>query len=90
MFRECGTKRGIPCQEFVVRSDMGCGSTIGPIISAKTGIKTVDVGMPQWSMHSVREVMGCDDVSYAIKHFKAFWEEMPKMSEELLKSMEKD
>merc|ERR1719353_729924 len=32
----------------------GCGSTIGPQISAKTGIKTVDVGMPQWSMHSVR------------------------------------
>ena len=48
-------------QEFVVRNDCPCGSTIGPILSAKTGISTVDVGMPQLSMHSCREVMGIAD-----------------------------
>ena len=50
-----------PVQEFVVRNDCGCGSTIGPVISAKTGIRTVDCGMPQLSMHSCREVMGIVD-----------------------------
>jgi aspartyl aminopeptidase len=50
-----------PIQEFVVRNDCPCGSTIGPTLSAKTGIRTVDAGMPQLSMHSCREVMGVVD-----------------------------
>ena len=60
---------GVPVQEFVVNSDMGCGSTIGPIFSTRTGIRTVDVGAAQLSMHSIREVCGTDDVEHAIKHF---------------------
>ncbi|UPQ99044.1 aminopeptidase I zinc metalloprotease [Chloropicon primus] len=88
LFRECGRKRGLPCQEFVVRSDMGCGSTIGPIVSTKTGMRTADVGIPQWSMHSVREVCGCDDVGYAVEHFRAFWEELGTIEKDLLDSME--
>jgi aspartyl aminopeptidase len=51
----------IPMQEFVVKNDCACGTTIGPVLSAKTGIRTVDAGMPQWSMHSCREVMGIAD-----------------------------
>jgi aspartyl aminopeptidase len=78
-FRECAKSRGIPCQEFVVRSDMGCGSTIGPIVASRAGMRTVDVGIPQWSMHSVREMCGCDDVDYAVRHFKAFWDDMPNL-----------
>ena len=53
MFRECAKLSGVSTQEFVVKNDMGCGSTIGPIVSAQTGIRTVDVGVPQLSMHSV-------------------------------------
>lgn len=59
--RELARKAGVPIQEFVVKNDCPCGSTIGPIISANTGIRTVDAGMPQLSMHSCREVMGTAD-----------------------------
>ncbi len=60
--RELTRKAGItPVQEFVVRNDCPCGSTIGPTLSQNTGIRTVDVGMPQLSMHSCREVMGMMD-----------------------------
>lgn len=54
-------KKGIPLQWFVVRSDMPCGSTIGPITAALTGIPTVDIGIPQLSMHSCRELVGAHD-----------------------------
>ena len=50
-----------PVQEFIVRQDCGCGSTIGPLISTATGIRAIDMGCPQLSMHSIRETMGiCD------------------------------
>ncbi|MDA9003939.1 M18 family aminopeptidase [bacterium] len=52
---------GVNYQQFVMRSDMSCGSTIGPITSAKLGIPVVDVGLPTFAMHSIRELAGSDD-----------------------------
>jgi len=52
----------VPVQTFVTRSDMGCGSTIGPITAAKTGIRTLDVGLPTFAMHSIRELGGTGDI----------------------------
>ncbi len=52
---------GLNLQRFVNRTDMACGSTIGPIHSSKTGIATVDLGYPQLSMHSTRELAAADD-----------------------------
>jgi len=50
-----------PIQHFVTRSDMGCGSTIGPITATKIGIDTIDVGLPTYAMHSIRELAGNED-----------------------------
>lgn len=56
----------VPMQRYVHRADLPCGSTIGPMTAARTGMPTVDVGAPQLAMHSARELMaGADIVSYA-------------------------
>jgi aspartyl aminopeptidase len=54
---------GVPLQRYEHRADLPCGSTIGPMTSARTGIPTVDVGAAQLAMHSARELMGAHDVS---------------------------
>ena len=66
-------KAGIPVQKFVVRTDMGCGSTIGPITASNLGIRTVDVGNPMLSMHSIREMAGAHDHLPLINVFKEFF-----------------
>jgi aspartyl aminopeptidase len=59
-------------QRFVVRSDLGCGSTIGPMSAAKLGMRTVDVGNPMLSMHSCREMAAVADVAPMIRVLSAF------------------
>ncbi|GJP80990.1 hypothetical protein CLOP_g11177 [Closterium sp. NIES-67] len=73
LLKHLATKHGLPCQSFVVRNDMGCGSTIGPILASGLGIRTVDVGIPQLSMHSIREMCASDDIDTAYHLFKAFY-----------------
>lgn len=73
LFKEVANMHNLPTQEFVVRNDMGCGSTIGPILASGVGIRTVDCGIAQLSMHSVREICGKEDIDIAYKHFKAFY-----------------
>ncbi|KAF8062686.1 aspartyl aminopeptidase [Scenedesmus sp. PABB004] len=73
LFREVGRRAGAPTQEFCVRNDVPCGSTIGPILAHALGCRTVDVGMPQLSMHSIREMCGAADVALAHRHFLAFF-----------------
>lgn len=58
---QCAKSLGLNTQSFVTRSDMGCGSTIGPITSTKLGIETIDVGTPTLAMHSIRELCGIKD-----------------------------
>ena len=61
IFKLLCSEIGIQTQDFVMRSDMLCGSTIGPLTSAELGVTGVDVGVPTWAMHSIREVTGAMD-----------------------------
>ncbi|OBK74513.1 M18 family aminopeptidase [Mycobacterium sp. 1274761.0] len=63
---------GVPLQRYEHRADLPCGSTIGPMTSARTGIPTVDVGAAQLAMHSAREVMGARDVAAYSAALQAF------------------
>lgn len=60
-FVQCARALNVATQTFVTRSDMGCGSTIGPISSTRLGVETIDVGIPQLAMHSIRELAGTKD-----------------------------
>ena len=62
----------VPVQSFVVRSDMACGSTIGPITASEIGVKTVDVGVPTFAMHSIRELAGRWDAFYLYRVLRQF------------------
>lgn len=60
-FVQCARSLHVPVQTFVTRSDMGCGSTIGPISATRLGVETIDVGVPTLAMHSIRELSGISD-----------------------------
>jgi aspartyl aminopeptidase len=62
---------GVPFQHYTHRTDLGCGSTIGPIIASRLGVASVDVGSPMWAMHSLRESAGVLDVGYMIAAMQA-------------------
>ena len=74
LFRQLSQQLGLPCQSFVVRSDMGCGSTIGPLTAGNLGVKTLDVGVPQWAMHSIRETAGTRDAHNLYQVVKRYFE----------------
>lgn len=63
----------VKLQPYVVRSDMPCGGTIGPIIAADLGLATVDLGSPLLSMHSVREMCAASDVNVMARLLEAYF-----------------
>lgn len=72
LFRRCCEDAGVEVQEYSHRGDLPCGSTIGPIAAAQLSMRTVDVGMPQLSMHSARELMAVDDVAAMVRAFTSW------------------
>ena len=72
-FRQIALQEEVEVQAFVVRSDMGCGSTIGPITAAEVGVRTVDIGVPQFAMHSIREMAGVADAHALYRILKRFY-----------------
>lgn len=74
LFASVCRRADVPLQHFVTRSDLACGSTIGPISAARAGLRAVDVGNPMLSMHSCREMAGTADVEPMIRALTAFLE----------------
>lgn len=73
VFKSVCEKANVPCQEFVNRSDMKGGTTIGPISAGKLNIPVIDMGAPLLSMHSIRELASVKDNEYTIKAFTEFF-----------------
>lgn len=73
LFADCCERADVPYQTYSHRNNLSCGSTIGPISSAKSGIRSVDVGCGLWAMHSIRESAGVQDHDYMIKALKQFF-----------------
>ncbi|KAK3375429.1 peptidase M18 [Podospora didyma] len=72
LVQEAARRAGVPLQLFVVKNDSPCGGTIGPMLSAKLGVRTLDLGNAQLSMHSIRETGGSHDVENSIRLFESF------------------
>ena len=66
LFRTLCERTGVPCQWFANRADLACGSTIGPLTAAELGIPVLDIGVPQFGMHSIRELAGSEDPAYLL------------------------
>ncbi|MSR14281.1 MAG: M18 family aminopeptidase [Gammaproteobacteria bacterium] len=65
VIQHAAARANVTLQAFVARADMGCGSTIGPLAATRLGVRTVDVGVPTFAMHSIRELAGSAD-AYAL------------------------
>lgn len=74
----------VPMQDFIVKNDSACGSTIGPMMAAKAGIKTADIGAPMLGMHSIRETCGVIDLVYYRRLFQSFLQDYSTISNDLL------
>ena len=84
LMRTLAARVDVPLQDFIVRNDSLCGSTIGPMMAAKAGIKTIDIGAPSLAMHSIREMCGVVDLLYYKRLFGVFFDEYSELSDPLL------
>lgn len=73
VFRQLCEQLDVPVQDFVVRTDMACGSTIGPITASTLGVRTLDIGVPTYAMHSIREMAGSRDAAMLCRVLSAFY-----------------
>jgi len=83
IIKEICKRNKIPVQEFCVRNDSPCGSTIGPILASGLGIRTVDIGGGMWSMHSIRETCSTVDVVYTTQLFSSFFNQFREIDDSI-------
>lgn len=74
-FRQLCDAAKVPHQVFVTRTDMACGSTIGPLTAKELGVRTLDVGVPQLAMHSIRELAGTEDAHFLHRALVKFYKD---------------
>lgn len=77
VIEQAAERADVPLQYFSARSDLGCGSTIGPITAGRLGIDTIDIGCAQWAMHSARETCGARDPELLLKLLSQLTEREP-------------
>lgn len=82
--QEVARGANVPLQLFVVRNDSSCGSTIGPMLSAALGTRTIDMGNAQLSMHSIRETGGSHDAEHAINLFSHYFSRYSELEDKIL------
>lgn len=74
LYRLLSAQEDAPVQSFVVRTDMGCGSTIGPVTAGAVGVRTLDIGVPTFAMHSPRELAGSQDAHTLFRVLRRFYQ----------------
>ena len=72
ILQRCANKCNAKLQVFQIRNDVRSGGTVGPMLSAKTGIRAIDAGIPQLSMHSIRATTGALDPGLGVIAFQGF------------------
>ena len=74
ILQECADKEGVKLQVFQIRNDSRSGGTVGPMLSSMTGVRAIDAGIPQLSMHSIRATTGSLDPGLGVKAFEGFFD----------------
>ncbi|CDO96034.1 unnamed protein product [Kluyveromyces dobzhanskii CBS 2104] len=73
LVEELGRLNGDKIQYFQIKNNSRSGGTIGPSLASQTGARTIDMGISQWSMHSIRATTGSKDIGLAVKFFTGFY-----------------
>lgn len=83
LVEEIARRTGDKLQYFQIRNDSRSGGTIGPYLSTKTGMRAVEMGIPMWQMHSIRNTTGSKDAWLSVRFFKNFFEKWEEVDAEL-------
>lgn len=82
LFQRIASKSNSKLQVFQIRNDVRSGGTVGPMLSSATGVRAIDVGIPQLSMHSIRATTGSLDPGLGVRLFKGFYDHYQDVDKE--------